>query len=118
MLQTLIKDTHKVPTLVFLVREVPAGLRKANPLRLVRNTYRLFFICSHTHQIVHLLERLGIDAIVRPAPFLAVAHEAGLAEHLEMEGQPRLRRLEIGLQIAHTPFALTQHVQNRQARLI
>lgn len=53
MLQTLIKDTHKVPTLVFFIRELPSGLRRASPLRLVRNTYRLFFICSHTHQIVH-----------------------------------------------------------------
>lgn len=57
MLQTLIKDTHHLPTLAVIVPEVaPRSVFQSvlhSPTRLFRHRYRLYFLCSFTHQIAH-----------------------------------------------------------------
>eukprot|EP01032_Pedospumella_encystans_P016335 gene16335-18639_t len=52
MLRTLIAGTHAIPTYAIILPVVAkTWLKKADPMRLVRNKYRLYFLCSHTHQI-------------------------------------------------------------------
>ena len=52
MLRTLIAGTHAIPTYAIVLPVVAkTWLKKADPMRLVRNKYRLYFLCSHTHQI-------------------------------------------------------------------
>ena len=49
----LLRDTHSIPTLVVVLPEVHSSfLSKANPMRLFADRYRMFFICSHTRQLV------------------------------------------------------------------
>jgi hypothetical protein len=53
MVQTLITGTHTIPTLAIVLPVVSkswVGLIKS-PMRLLRNQFRLFFLCSHTKQI-------------------------------------------------------------------
>jgi serine/threonine protein kinase len=53
MLQTLISGTHDIPTLAIVLPEVSkswVGSLKS-PMRLLRNHFRLYFLCSHTKQI-------------------------------------------------------------------
>jgi hypothetical protein len=53
MVQTLISGTHTVPTLAIVLPEVSkswVGLIKS-PMRLLRNHFRLYFLCSHNKQI-------------------------------------------------------------------
>ena len=52
MLRTLIANVHDLPTLAIILPEVSTSWKnKVNPMRLVRDQYRLYFLCSHTHQI-------------------------------------------------------------------
>jgi hypothetical protein len=45
-------NTHGIPTLAFVLPVVSKSLTgKINPMRLVRNQYRLYFLCAHTHQL-------------------------------------------------------------------
>jgi hypothetical protein len=53
MVQTLISGTHTIPTLAIVLPEVSkswVGSLKS-PMRLLRNRFRLYFLCSHTKQI-------------------------------------------------------------------
>jgi hypothetical protein len=53
MVQTLVSGTHTVPTLAIVLPEVSkswVGVFKS-PMRLLRNQFRLYFLCSHTKQI-------------------------------------------------------------------
>jgi serine/threonine protein kinase len=53
MAQTLISGTHTTPTLAIVLPEVSkswVGSLKS-PMRLLRNHFRLYFLCSHTKQI-------------------------------------------------------------------
>ena len=50
---TLLKGTHRIPTLVVVLPDVHISMfSKANPMRLFTDRYRMFFICSHTRQLV------------------------------------------------------------------
>eukprot|EP00598_Pedospumella_elongata_P014253 CAMPEP_0184999142 /NCGR_PEP_ID=MMETSP1098-20130426/64595_1 /TAXON_ID=89044 /ORGANISM="Spumella elongata, Strain CCAP 955/1" /LENGTH=1212 /DNA_ID=CAMNT_0027526103 /DNA_START=175 /DNA_END=3813 /DNA_ORIENTATION=- len=52
MLRTLIAGTHAIPTYAIILPVVAkTWIKKADPMRLVRNKYRLYFMCSYTHQI-------------------------------------------------------------------
>ena len=52
MMRTLIAGTHTIPTYaIILPVTAKSWLSKANPLRLVRHQYRLYFLCSYTRQI-------------------------------------------------------------------
>lgn len=52
MLRTLIAGTHDIPTYAIILPVVAkTWIKKADPMRLVRNKYRLYFLCSYTHQI-------------------------------------------------------------------
>jgi hypothetical protein len=52
MLQTLIAGTHAIPTLAIVLPEISSGWKSVtHPMRLLRNRFRLFFLCSHTKQI-------------------------------------------------------------------
>ena len=44
MLSTLLTGTHNTPTLAIVLPVV-------NPMPFVRNQFRLFFLCSHTHRL-------------------------------------------------------------------
>jgi len=52
LLQSLVQNTHDVPTLMVLVPVIPKGLRKFNPMNLIRDKAKLYFICSYTMQPV------------------------------------------------------------------
>jgi serine/threonine protein kinase len=52
LLQSLVQNTHDVPTLMVLVPVMPKGLRKFNPMNLIRDKAKLYFICSYTMQPV------------------------------------------------------------------
>src|SRR5690348_6752809 len=70
----------------------------------------------HRHgEVVYLAQRAGHDAVVRPPSLLPVGHEPGLAQHLEMEGEPRLRRLEPLLQVADALLPIAQHLEDLEA---
>ena len=54
MLQTLVANTHGIPTLAIIVPVVAKsmlGSFRSGPLNIVRNQYRLYFLCSHTHRV-------------------------------------------------------------------
>jgi hypothetical protein len=52
MVQTLIAGTHDIPTLAIVLPEVsPSWESVTHPMRLLRNHFRLYFLCSHTKQI-------------------------------------------------------------------
>ena len=52
MMRTLIAGTHSIPTYAIILPVVATSWRsKVDPMRLVRHQYRLYFLCSHTHQI-------------------------------------------------------------------
>lgn len=67
---------------------------------------------------MQLGERLRRDTVVRPATLLSIRDEPRIAQHLQVKGQPRLRCIEIGLQIADATLPLSQHVENSQSRLV
>jgi cysteinyl-tRNA synthetase len=52
LMQSLVQNTHDVPTLMVLVPVMPKGLRKFNPMNLIRDKAKLYFICSYTMQPV------------------------------------------------------------------
>jgi hypothetical protein len=52
MVRTLLKDTHGMPTLAVILPVVSISWKsRFSPMRLVRDQYRLYFLCSHTNQI-------------------------------------------------------------------
>ena len=51
MLQTVLTGRHDIPTYCVMVPIVAKSWNVLNLMRLVRNQYRLFFLCAHTHQI-------------------------------------------------------------------
>eukprot|EP00598_Pedospumella_elongata_P000802 CAMPEP_0184971942 /NCGR_PEP_ID=MMETSP1098-20130426/4049_1 /TAXON_ID=89044 /ORGANISM="Spumella elongata, Strain CCAP 955/1" /LENGTH=1168 /DNA_ID=CAMNT_0027494147 /DNA_START=137 /DNA_END=3643 /DNA_ORIENTATION=+ len=52
MIHTLISGMHTIPTYAIILPVVAnSWVSKVNPMRLVRNQYRLYFLCSYTHQI-------------------------------------------------------------------
>jgi hypothetical protein len=52
MVQTLISGTHTIPTLAIVLPEVSHSWESVTqPTRLLRNHFRLYFLCSHTKQI-------------------------------------------------------------------
>jgi serine/threonine protein kinase/GTPase SAR1 family protein len=52
MLNTLIRKTYDVPTLMVLFPDIPAGVNVFDPRRFVQDSYRLCFLCSHTLRVV------------------------------------------------------------------
>jgi hypothetical protein len=61
---------------------------------------------------------LGPQRVERPTSSAAVGHEAGIAEHAEMEGEERLPQLEVGLQITDAALTVGEHVDNPKTSLI
>jgi hypothetical protein len=52
MVHTLLADTHGIPTLAIILPVVSTSWKsRFSPMRVVRDRYRLYFLCSHTHQI-------------------------------------------------------------------
>ena len=54
MLETLVQSTHDIPTLAIIVPVVSKSAfcsMRSGPLNIVRNQYRLYFLCSHTHKV-------------------------------------------------------------------
>jgi serine/threonine protein kinase len=52
MVQTLISGAHAVPTFAIVLPEVSSGWKSVtHPMRLLRNQFRLYFLCSHTKQM-------------------------------------------------------------------
>lgn len=52
MVRALTVNTHGMPTLAIVLPVVAKTWKgKLSPMRLVRNQYVLYFLCSHTHQI-------------------------------------------------------------------
>jgi hypothetical protein len=52
MVRDLITDTHGIPTFAIILPVVSSGWKnRFSPMRLLRDQYRLYFLCSHTHQI-------------------------------------------------------------------
>jgi hypothetical protein len=52
MVQTLVSGTHDIPTLAIVLPEVSTSWESVkHPMRLLRNQFRLYFLCSHTKQI-------------------------------------------------------------------
>jgi serine/threonine protein kinase len=52
MVQTLIAGTHIIPALAIVLPEVSTSWESVkHPMRLLRNQFRLYFLCSHTKQI-------------------------------------------------------------------
>ena len=52
LVQTLVQNTHDLPTYMMVVPVLPKGMRKYSPMNLVRNKAKLIFICSYTKQPV------------------------------------------------------------------
>jgi serine/threonine protein kinase len=52
MVRALTANTHGMPTLAVILPVVSTGWKsKFSPMRLVRDQYRLYFLCSHTKQL-------------------------------------------------------------------
>jgi hypothetical protein len=52
MVRALTTNTHGIPTLAIVLPVVSTGWKSAMfPMRLVRDQFRLYFLCSHTHQL-------------------------------------------------------------------
>src|SRR5690349_12501510 len=45
-------------------------------------------------QLAYLGQRVGVERVVHPAALPAVGHQPGVLQHLEVERQPRLGRVE------------------------
>ena len=66
-------------------------------------------------RLLGMVERVRGEGVVRPAPFLAEGHEAGVPERLEMEREEGLAAGERGLEIARALLALSEEIENPQA---
>src|SRR5207247_6827418 len=51
-------------------------------------------------ELGNLVERVAAQRIVHPAALSPIGYESRVLERLQMEGQPRLRRIEHVLQLA------------------
>jgi len=65
-----------------------------------------------TNHLFGLLECFTIQLVVRPASLSPIVHDAGILEHLEMERQPRLRRVERVLQLADAALAADEQLDD------
>jgi hypothetical protein len=75
-LRSLITDEDSVPSFFVLLPELPESLLSiANPMRAVREKFRLYFVCEHTRQIVCGPRHVGYvinnlrDWVVEAAPY-------------------------------------------------
>ncbi len=57
-------------------------------------------------------QRIGVQSVIHPATFPPVRHQAGILQDLEMERQPRLRRLERIGEVADAPLAEPEALQD------
>lgn len=64
------------------------------------------------------VERLAVQAVVDPTAIPSVRHQTGILQNPEMEGEPRLRGVERVLQLADTPFAVRQQLDDLEPRLV
>ena len=62
----------------------------------------------------HQGERLGADAVVHPAPVAPVVHEPDVAQHLEVEAQPRLGGVEQIGELADAALAGAQALDDAE----
>src|SRR5436190_14725122 len=56
------------------------------------------------HPVVDGLQRLAVDGVDPPAPLVADAHEADLAQYPQMLGYLRLRKAEVNDEVVHRPL--------------
>ena len=70
-----------------------------------------------TH-VVHLRQRVGIDLIVGPAPVFPVGDQSGVFQHAKMEGEPRLRGIEVVGELAHAALAAAKLLEDLEARFV
>src|SRR6185437_6722809 len=68
--------------------------------------------------LLGLLECFAVQLVVRPASFTPIVHDAGVLEHLEVERQPRLRRIEGVLQLADASLATHQQLDYADTGLV
>jgi serine/threonine protein kinase len=80
-IHSLLTGEHAVPTKFVLLPELEGNTwtGQLNPMRLVRDKYRLFFVCDHTNQIVcgpgrdgYVIENLK-DWVAEVAPYVQAA---------------------------------------------
>src|SRR5688500_8619718 len=71
-----------------------------------------------TQQLLQLGERFAIEMVVHPAAFLAVVHEPGVLEDLQMERKARLRRVQQIGEIADTLLTAPEPLHDCQARFV
>src|ERR1051325_9344880 len=61
-----------------------------------------------TDQVLDLREGVLVQRVVHPATLFAIRNQAGILEHLQMEGQARLRRVEQVGQVADAALSPAQ----------
>ena len=59
-----------------------------------------------------------VQGIVDPPAIRAITNEAGLFQYFEMEAEPRLGRLQGIRELTDTLLAVSQSIEDLQARLI
>jgi hypothetical protein len=79
-MHSLLTGEQAIPTLFVLLPELSdAWADNVSPMRFVRNRYRLYFVCEHTHQIVCGPDREGFlvehlqNWVVEAAPYVQTA---------------------------------------------
>lgn len=70
------------------------------------------------HEVVCFSERLGSDAVVRPAAFLSIEHQSRILQHTEVERESRLSGVEVVLEIADALFPAPKLLEDAESRLI
>jgi hypothetical protein len=63
-------------------------------------------------------EPLGIEGVVGPSPLFSIPHQPGLPKHFQMEGQPRLGRVQRILELAHATLAGPEEFQDGEPSLV
>ena len=63
-------------------------------------------------------EGVFFQLVVNPASLLPVRHYSGVLEHLQVKGQSRLRGIERAREITNAAFALSEKVDQLDARLV
>ena len=79
-LDVLLKNTYNIPKLIILLPEVSdKWINKLNPLRIVKNKFRLYFMCAHTYKLASCgTKGKGIkiesykDWVIKAAPLLKI----------------------------------------------
>src|SRR5207248_7035857 len=65
-----------------------------------------------------LVERLATERVVNPPAFPAIGYEPRVLQSLQMEREPRLRRIEYILQLAHAALAVRQQPHDLKPGLV